>query len=148
MARYMEDIGADLRRGLDVLAIGRLGGAVRRAARHRARHHHAPSRASPTTGSGGLASVSAGISEALIETAFGLAVAIPSVLGFNYLNERVVREETLLNNAAGELLDRDRGLARGRGQRHHGPVGLVPSAASSPSVSRSRGSAHAAAGPA
>jgi biopolymer transport protein ExbB len=58
-----------------------------------------------TTGSGGLASVSAGISEALIETAFGLAVAIPSVLGFNYLNGLVVREETMLNNAAGELID-------------------------------------------
>jgi hypothetical protein len=49
--------------------------------------------------------VSAGISEALIETAFGLAVAIPSVLGFNYLNGLVVREETMLNNAAGELVD-------------------------------------------
>ena len=45
------------------------------------------------------------VSEALIETAFGLAVAIPSVLGFNYLNGLVVREETMLNNAAGELLD-------------------------------------------
>jgi hypothetical protein len=52
-----------------------------------------------------LAAVSAGISEALIETAFGLAVAIPSVLAFNYLNGQVVKDEMLLNNAAGELID-------------------------------------------
>ena len=32
-------------------------------------------------------------------------MAIPSVLGFNYLNGLVVREETMLNNAAGELID-------------------------------------------
>jgi biopolymer transport protein ExbB len=43
--------------------------------------------------------------EALIETAFGLAVAIPSVLAFNYLNGQVVKDEMLLNNAAGELID-------------------------------------------
>ena len=38
------------------------------------------------TGSGGLSSVAAGISEALVETALGLAVAIPAVLAFNYLS--------------------------------------------------------------
>jgi biopolymer transport protein ExbB len=104
LARYMEDVGEDLRRGMNALAtvgsvapfVGLLGTVLGIISAFQG---------IATTGSGGLASVSAGISEALIETAFGLAVAIPSVLGFNYLNGQVVREETLLNNAAGELLD-------------------------------------------
>ena len=36
------------------------------------------------TGSGGLGTVSAGIAEALVTTAFGLLVAIPAVMAFNY----------------------------------------------------------------
>jgi biopolymer transport protein ExbB/TolQ len=55
--------------------------------------------------------VSAGISEALIETALGLAVAIPAVLAFNYLTTMVNREEMSLNGAAGELLDTIEGWA-------------------------------------
>ncbi len=105
MARYMEEVGADLRRGLALLAtvgsvapfVGLLGTVLGIITAFQG---------IASTGSGGLAAVSAGISEALIETAFGLAVAIPSVLAFNYHNERVVREETLLNNAVSELLDR------------------------------------------
>ena len=58
------------------------------------------------TGSGGLSSVSAGIAEALIETALGLAVAIPAVLAFNYLSTSIAHDELLLTNAAGELVDR------------------------------------------
>ena len=63
------------------------------------------------SGSGGLSSVAAGISEALIETALGLAVAIPAVLAFNYLTGLITREETGLNSAAGELLDTIEGWA-------------------------------------
>jgi len=47
----------------------------------------------------------AGISEALVETAFGLLVAIPAVIAFNYLNARVSALDTQLGRAAGELLD-------------------------------------------
>src|SRR5262245_21999132 len=105
MARYMEEVGADLRRGLALLAtvgsvapfVGLLGTVLGIITAFQG---------IASAGSGGLAAVSAGISEALIETAFGLAVAIPSVLAFNFHNERVVREETLLNNAVSELLDR------------------------------------------
>jgi biopolymer transport protein ExbB/biopolymer transport protein TolQ len=46
-----------------------------------------------------------GISEALIETAFGLMVAIPSVIAFNYLNAKIAGIETALGRSAGELLD-------------------------------------------
>ena len=58
-----------------------------------------------STGSGGLSSVSAGISEALVETALGLAVAIPAVLAFNYLSTRMEADESKLSRAAGQLLD-------------------------------------------
>jgi biopolymer transport protein ExbB len=58
-----------------------------------------------SAGSGGLAAVSAGISEALIETALGLVVAIPAVLAFNYLSTKIGHEEMTLRNAAGHLLD-------------------------------------------
>jgi biopolymer transport protein ExbB len=64
-----------------------------------------------TAGSGGLSAVSAGISEALIETALGLAVAIPAVLAFNYLTGLITREESGLSRAAGELLDTIEGWA-------------------------------------
>ena len=57
------------------------------------------------TGSGGLSSVSAGISEALVETALGLAVAIPAVLAFNYLSTAITADESKLSRAAGEMLD-------------------------------------------
>jgi biopolymer transport protein ExbB len=61
------------------------------------------------TGSGGLSSVSAGIAEALIETALGLAVAIPSVFAFNYLATRISHDQLTLTDAAGELVDRIEG---------------------------------------
>lgn len=102
--RVREALGADLRKGMNVLAsvgsvapfVGLLGtvvgiiGAFQGIA---------------SKGSGGLGAVSAGISEALIETAFGLMVAIPAVLLFNYLSARVARIELTLARSAGELLD-------------------------------------------
>jgi biopolymer transport protein TolQ len=41
------------------------------------------------TGSASLAAVAPGISEALIATAFGLAAAIPAVVGYNLFSARV-----------------------------------------------------------
>ena len=85
LERFMEEVGADLRRGISVLAsvgstapfIGLLGTVVGIISAFQG---------IAATGSGGLSAVSAGISEALIETALGLAVAIPAVLVFNYLS--------------------------------------------------------------
>ena len=57
------------------------------------------------TGSGGLAAVSAGIAEALVTTAAGLAVAIPAVWAFNYFTERLERFTIEMNNASQELID-------------------------------------------
>jgi biopolymer transport protein ExbB/TolQ len=56
-------------------------------------------------GSVGLGSVSAGIAEALVTTAFGLLVAIPSVMMFNALSGRVETMEVDLEEAAAELID-------------------------------------------
>ncbi len=56
-------------------------------------------------GSGGLAAVSAGISEALIVTAIGLVVAIPAVLAFNMLSTRSDSLLLALDQSKGEFLD-------------------------------------------
>jgi biopolymer transport protein ExbB len=102
--RSLEATAADLRRGLGVLAsvgsvapfVGLLGtvvgiiGAFQGIA---------------STGSGGLGAVSAGIAEALIETAFGLMVAIPAVLLFNWLTNKINAIELTLARSAGEFLD-------------------------------------------
>lgn len=57
------------------------------------------------SGSGGLGSVSAGIAEALVETAFGLLVAIPAVMAYNYFQGRVDRFEVEMHNSASEMVD-------------------------------------------
>ncbi len=57
------------------------------------------------TGSGGIGAVSAGISEALITTAVGLAVAIPAVWIFNYFTGLVDFFAIEMNNSASELID-------------------------------------------
>ena len=57
------------------------------------------------SGSGGLAAVSAGISEALITTAFGIFVAVPAVMAFNYFTTRLERFQIEMSNSSAELLD-------------------------------------------
>jgi biopolymer transport protein ExbB len=57
------------------------------------------------TGSGGLAAVSGGISEALVETALGLVVAIPAVWFYNYLTGRIEYFNVEMDNSSSELLD-------------------------------------------
>lgn len=53
----------------------------------------------------GFSAVSAGISEALVTTAFGLLVAIPTVWMFNYFSTRVRGFEIEMHNSADELID-------------------------------------------
>jgi len=57
------------------------------------------------TGSGGIGAVSAGISEALVATAFGLFVAVPAVWAFNYFTTRVEGFTVEMDNSASELID-------------------------------------------
>jgi biopolymer transport protein ExbB len=104
VARKRDAISSDLRRGLSVLAsvgsvapfVGLLGTVVGIISAFQS---------IASTGSGGLGAVSAGISEALIETALGLVVAIPAVLCFNYLTGRIGLVEQALERSSGELLD-------------------------------------------
>jgi len=58
-----------------------------------------------TSGSGGLAAVSGGIAEALITTAFGIMVAVPAVMAFNYFTTRLERFQIEMSNSSAELLD-------------------------------------------
>src|SRR5512140_807879 len=52
---------------------------------------------------GGIASVSAGIAEALITTAIGLFVAIPAVWAYNYFQNRVDRFTVEMSNSGSEM---------------------------------------------
>ena len=57
------------------------------------------------TGSGGIGAVSAGIAEALVETALGLVVAIPAVWFYNYLTGRLDYFNVEMDNSSSELVD-------------------------------------------
>lgn len=56
--------------------------------------------------SASLATVAPGISEALIATAIGLAVAVPATIGFNVFMGKLSQVDTLLVNFAGVFLNR------------------------------------------
>ncbi len=56
--------------------------------------------------SASLATVAPGISEALVATAIGLAVAVPATIGFNFFLGRLAQIDTLLVNFAGIFLNR------------------------------------------
>ena len=56
-------------------------------------------------GSAGIGAVSVGISEALVETALGLVVAIPAVWFYNYLTGRIEYFNVEMDNSSSELVD-------------------------------------------
>ncbi len=58
-----------------------------------------------TTGSGGIGAVSAGIAEALVETALGLFVAIPAVWFYNALTNRLEYFNVEMDNSSSEMVD-------------------------------------------
>jgi len=53
----------------------------------------------------GLGAVAGGISEALVATAIGLAVAIPAVMAYNYFSSRVEAFDVEMDNSSSELID-------------------------------------------
>jgi len=53
----------------------------------------------------GIGAVAGGISEALVTTAFGLLVAVPAVMGFNYFTGRVESFDVEMDNSSSELID-------------------------------------------
>lgn len=67
------------------------------------------------SGSGGISTISTGISEALVTTAFGLLVAIPAVMAYNSLQSWVDARAVDLAEASNEFLDATaRALKRAR----------------------------------
>jgi biopolymer transport protein ExbB/TolQ len=57
------------------------------------------------SGSGGLGTIGVAIAEALVVTGYGLCVAIPTVLIFNWLSPQIANYEASLINAGSELID-------------------------------------------
>ncbi|CAD7782691.1 MAG: MotA/TolQ/ExbB proton channel family protein [Candidatus Methanoperedenaceae archaeon GB50] len=57
-------------------------------------------------GSASLADVAPGISEALIATAFGLAAAIPAVIGYNHFTQQLYEQRTGMEMFMTDLLNR------------------------------------------
>jgi biopolymer transport protein ExbB/biopolymer transport protein TolQ len=55
--------------------------------------------------SAGLGAVAGGISEALVTTAFGLFVAIPAVMMYNYFSNKLEGFGIEMNNSSSELID-------------------------------------------
>jgi biopolymer transport protein ExbB len=117
LARQADAVSSDVRRGMGFLAsvgsvapfVGLLGTVVGIISAFQG---------IAAEGSGGLGAVSAGISEALVVTAIGLLVAIPSVLAFNFLSGRADTLLLALDQARGEFLDyleNQGGAASGRG---------------------------------
>jgi len=71
-------------------------------------------------GGGGLATVSAGIAEALLTTAVGLAVAIVTVWFYNFFTTKLEQIGVLIDDASGELTDRL--MQHGRRRAHGSPT--------------------------
>jgi biopolymer transport protein ExbB len=104
LGRRADFIAAQLRRGLGVLAsvgsvapfVGLLGTVVGIIDAFQG---------IAAEGSGGIGAVSSGIAEALVVTAIGLTVAIPSVLAFNYLSAKSDALMMAIDQARGQLVD-------------------------------------------
>ncbi len=104
LERKGENLSESLNRGLNVLAstgstapfIGLLGTVLGILNAFRLIGEEA---------SGGMGTIGPAISESLIVTGYGLLVAIPSVLVFNWLSGRIAKYEAGLANAGSELID-------------------------------------------
>jgi biopolymer transport protein ExbB/TolQ len=104
LERKGENLSESLNRGLNILAstgstapfIGLLGTVLGILSAFRLIGEEA---------SGGMGTIGPAISEALIVTGYGLLVAIPSVLAFNWVSARIAKYEAGLANAGSELVD-------------------------------------------
>lgn len=104
LERKGENLSESLNRGLNILAstgstapfIGLLGTVLGILSAFRLIGEEA---------SGGMGTIGPAISEALIVTGYGLLVAIPAVLTFNWVSARIAKYEAGLANAGSELVD-------------------------------------------
>lgn len=87
------------------------------------------------TGSASLAAVAPGISEALIATAFGLAAAIPAVVGYNVFNAKIRGQMISVDGFAADFLNIvERYLVSDRSKGHAGSASAQPVGASGQSL--------------
>lgn len=129
LERKGENLSESLQRGLNVLAstgstapfIGLLGTVLGILNAFRLIGEEA---------SGGMGTIGPAISEALIVTGYGLLVAIPSVLVFNWLTGKIAKCEAGLANAGSELIDQLEAGSSGA------PVREVEERAAEPAVVR------------
>ena len=56
-------------------------------------------------GTASLAVVGPGIAEALVNTAAGLAAAIPALIGYNYLNSKIRQQTMIMERFTAQLLN-------------------------------------------
>lgn len=114
LARQADAVSADVRRGMSLLAsVGSVAPFVGLLGTVMGIVNSFESMAK--TNSGGLGAVSAGIAEALVTTAFGLLVAIPAVVAFNFLSQWVEARAVDIAESSNELLDHvSRSLAKPR----------------------------------
>jgi biopolymer transport protein ExbB/TolQ len=83
-------------------------------------------------GSGGMATIGTAIAEALVVTGYGLMVAIPSVLLFNWLSRLITRYEAGLTHARHELVDHLAGM----GSRDENPDAEAQADVTGPQLGR------------
>jgi biopolymer transport protein ExbB/TolQ len=88
------------------------------------------------SGSGGIGTIGAAIGEALVVTGYGLVVAIPAVLLFNWISGRIADYESGMINAGSELVDRleTSGSTPPQGAGHVVPSSVLPGAPRSATV--------------
>jgi len=104
LERRSENLGDNLQRGMNILAstgstapfIGLLGTVLGILNAFKLVGQQ---------GSGGIGTIGGAIAEALVVTGFGLMVAIPAVLLFNWLSTRIAKYEAGLTHARNELVD-------------------------------------------
>ena len=136
--RFVLRIGSDLKRGLATIAtvgstapfVGLFGTVIGIV---NAFHEIG------TSGRGGIATVSTGIAEALVTTAFGLAVGILAVMVYNYFQARLAKSAMELKLMAEEFVELLREQP-GRGSR---PATATSPATATP-VTKEEGGATAA----
>jgi biopolymer transport protein ExbB/TolQ len=83
-------------------------------------------RAIAETGGGGFVVVSQGISEALVATAAGIAVAVEAVMVYNFFNQKLARIGVELKHLVDEFLEALSTIGQGRGDTPGDTPGSTP----------------------
>ncbi len=78
------------------------------------------------TGSGGPAVISGGIAQALLTTAFGLIIGIPTLFAYNYFSKKAADQAMILESTSDRLIVMLQSYKRSRGGTPPGPSPAAP----------------------